>query len=283
MGKVWVKNAASPLKKLMVSPPKFYWPQAIHESARNWMMHGEAAQNDALVREWQEMQTALREAGAEVIEVAPDRRLQLQALARDFGACVREGVVMGHFRHPARQKEVKVYEKRLRELGIPVIARCSAGCFEGGDFTMLDEHTLAIAVSDRTDKAGLANLREQLCNYGYTVTSVPVAPANVHLDTVFNVVAERTAIALCRELPYGFAQMLKRRGFTVLDAAGDITPRHACDALGLGNGKVLVIAENREVNEKLKALGLSLLEVSFEKSVLQDAGPHRYVFPLERW
>jgi len=190
---------------------------------------------------------------------------------------------MGHFRHPARQKEGKVYEKRLREMGVPVIARCSAGCFEGGDFFMVDEHTLAIGIADRTDKSGVSSLREQLANYGYTVTAVPVAPACVHLDSVFNIVAEKTALTAARELPYGFVQMLKRRNYTLIDITCDLVPRHACDVLALGDGKVLAIAGNKDVNDKLRALGLNVIEADFQESVPSGGGPHRMAFPIERW
>ncbi|MHA6569366.1 arginine deiminase family protein, partial [Escherichia coli] len=100
---------------------------------------------------------------------------EVKTFARDFGAMVKEGAIMGHFRHPARQVESAAYEKKLKELGVPIIARTNAGCFEGGDFWMLDEHTLAFGLVDRTDIAGVDILREHLQKYGYTVVGVPVA------------------------------------------------------------------------------------------------------------
>ena len=56
----------------------------------------------------------------------------------------------------------------LREMGVPIVARVNAGCMEGGDFWMIDEHTLAWGMVDRTDEQGVASLRHQLEKFGYT-------------------------------------------------------------------------------------------------------------------
>ena len=41
---------------------------------------------------------------------------------------------------------------------------------------MIDEHTLAFGQVDRTDQAGVDNLRDQLQKFGYTVVGVPCPP-----------------------------------------------------------------------------------------------------------
>lgn len=63
--------------------------------------------------------------------------------------------MIGHFRHPVRQAEAVAYENKLKEMGVPIVARVNAGCMEGGDFWMIDEHTLAWGQVDRTDQAGV--------------------------------------------------------------------------------------------------------------------------------
>lgn len=126
---------------------------------------------------------------------------------------------------------------------------------------MIDEHTIAFGLVDRTDEAGLANLREQLAKFGYTVVGVPVPPANLHLDMVFNIVAERVCIAAVDELPYNFIQMLKRRNFEIIPVKSELVFKHGCNVQALGNGKVLAIKNNATVNDKMKALGLNVIEV----------------------
>jgi N-dimethylarginine dimethylaminohydrolase len=261
MADVFVSNATNVLEKILVCSPQYYVFNGINEITKSWMEKGESERNDVMVKEWNELMDAYRDNGVEVFEMKPDPTMQVQTFARDFGGCVREGAIIGRFRHPARQCETPVYEAKLQELGVPVIARCNAGCFEGGDIWMIDEHTIAFGLVDRTDEAGLANLREQLAKFGYTVVGVPVPPANLHLDMVFNIVAERVCIAAVDELPYNFIQMLKRRNFEIIPVKSELVFKHGCNVQALGNGKVLAIKNNATVNDKMKALGLNVIEV----------------------
>jgi len=282
MSEIFVPNATNVLQKVLVCSPKYYVFNAINEITKSWMEKGETEQNDLMVKEWNELMDAYRANGVEVVEMTPDKNMQVQTFARDFGGCVKEGAIIGHFRHPARQVETVAYEEKLKEIGVPVIARCNAGCFEGGDIWMLDEHTIAFGQVDRTDAAGVANLRDQLEKYGYTVVGVPCPPANLHLDMVFNIVAEKTCIAAVDELPYNFIQMLKRRNFEIIPVASELVFKHGCNVQALGDGKVLAIKNNKTVNDKMKALGLNVIEVDLCQILKAGGGPHCMTFPIKR-
>ncbi|MBL4954708.1 hypothetical protein JK635_21350 [Neobacillus sp. YIM B02564] len=278
----YVKNATNKLEKVLVCSPKYYKFNAINEITKSWMEKGDAEKNDVMVHEWEYLLQAYRDSGVEVIEMEPDPQLEVMTFARDFGGMVKEGAIIGHFRHPARQRETEVYEAKLKELGIPVIARVNAGCFEGGDIWMLDEHTIAFGLVDRTDEAGVANLRDQLSKYGYTVVGVPVPPANLHLDMVFNIVTEDVCLAATRELPYNFLQMVKRRGFTIIDVPSEEVFRHGCNVQALGNNKVIAIENNRTINNQMKEAGVEVIEVPFVQVLHGGGGPHCLTFPLKR-
>lgn len=279
---VYVSNATNVLKEVIVCSPKFYVFNAINEITKSWMEKGETEQNERMVAEWQTLVNAYRENGVIVHEVDAHKELEVQTFARDFGAMVKEGAIIGKFRHPARQKETEVYEQKLKELGIPVIARVNAGCFEGGDFWMIDDHTLAFGLVDRTDQAGVDNLREQLAKYGYTVVGVPVPPANLHLDMVFNIVAEKVCIAATEQLPYNFIQMLKRRNYKIIDVPSELVFKHGCNVQALGNGKVLGIENNKSVNEAMEAEGIEVIKLPLEQILKAGGGPHCMTFPVRR-
>ena len=279
---IYVSNATNVLKEVIVCSPKFYVFNAINEITKSWMEKGETEQNERMVAEWQTLVNAYRENGVIVHEVDAHKELQVQTFARDFGAMVKEGAIIGKFRHPARQKETEVYEQKLKELGIPVIARVNAGCFEGGDVWMIDDHTLAFGLVDRTDQAGVDNLREQLAKYGYTVVGVPVPPANLHLDMVFNIVAEKVCIAATEQLPYNFIQMLKRRNYKIIDVPSELVFKHGCNVQALGNGKVLGIENNKSVNEAMEAEGIEVIKLPLEQILKAGGGPHCMTFPVRR-
>lgn len=280
--KVYVRNATNELKKVIVCSPKFYKFNGINEITKSWMEKGEKEHNELMVKEWQTLIDAYKENGVEVVEMEPQPELEVQTFARDFGAMIKEGAIIGKFRHPARQKETAVYEAKLKELGIPIVARCNAGCFEGGDFWMIDEHTLAFGLVDRTDQAGVDNLREQLQKFGYTVVGVPVAPEHLHLDMCFNIVAPKVCLATKSVLLFWFLRMLERRGFNIIDVPEELIAKHGCNVQALGKNKVLGIANNVSVNEKLEAAGVEVIKLPLEQILKAGGGPHCMTYPVQR-
>ena len=279
---IFVSNATNVLKEVVVCSPKFYVFNAINEITKSWMEKGETEQNERMVAEWQTLVDAYKANEVIVHEVDAYKELEVQTFARDFGAMVKEGAIIGKFRHPARQKETEVYEEKLKELGVPIIARVNAGCFEGGDFWMIDEHTLAFGLVDRTDQAGVDNLREQLAKYGYTVVGVPVPPASLHLEKGVTIVAEKICIAATEQLPYNFIQMLKRRNFKIIDVPSELVFKHGCNVQALGNGKVLGIENNKSVNEAMEAEGLKVIKLPLEQILKAGGGPHCMTYPVRR-
>ena len=205
--KIYVSNATNPLKKVMMCSPKYYTFNGINVITSEWMKKGDTEQNDIMVKEWQMLVDAYKDNGIEVVEVEANPKYEVMTFARDYGCMIKEGAVMGHFRHPVRQIEAQSYEAKLKEMGVPIVARVNAGCMEGGDFWMIDEHTLAWGMVDRTDEQGVASLRHQLEKFGYTVVGVPCPPDNLHLDMIFNIVAPQVALACIDQLPYNFLQM----------------------------------------------------------------------------
>lgn len=280
---MFVKNSTGVLKKVMVCPPTHLQLQPINEISRDWINKGENdSQREAALREWGEFVQAYKDNGVEVVEVTPDPNEPLMVFARDFGGCVAEGVIMGHFREPCRRAESAIYEAKLKEEGVPIIARCSAGNFEGGDFWFLDDYTLAIGVVDRTNWDAIANIREQMEKFGYNVIGVQCPPENLHLDMCFNIVADKVCVAATEQLPYSFLKMLKKRGFEIIDVPSELVFRHGCNVQALGNEKVMVVKNNVSVNEKLRALGLKLVEVDLVEILKAGGGPHCMTFPLVR-
>lgn len=279
---VYVTNATNKLTKVMVCPPTYFKYNPINVITAEWIRKGDDEQTDKMVREWQTVVDAYEANGVEVVTVDPQPGCDAMTWARDYGCMIREGAVIGHFRVPVRQKETEFYEAKLRELGIPIVARVNAGCMEGGDFWMLDEHTLVFGEIDRTDDAGVQNLREQLWKFGYTVVGVPVAPENLHMDMCFNIVAPQVCLAVTSVLPFQFLRMLERRNFEIIDVAPEDVFVHGTNVQCLGDGKVIAIEKNKHINDKMRALGLEVIDVPLDQLLHGGGGPHCLTQPLER-
>lgn len=282
MKKHYVKNATNRLKKVLLCPPTYFTFQPINVITEDWLEKGEKANTEACLREHAEFVQAYRENGVEVVLMDPDPNLTYEVFARDFGICVAEGFVMGKFREPVRHGETEAYEAKMRELGVPCIARCTSGAFEGGDFWMLDEHTLAHGVVARTDLDGFKNVQRQMWEYGYTMVPIFCKRENLHLDMCFNIVGEKVAVVCKEALPYEFLNLLERRHFTLIDVPQSGVFRHHCNLQALGDDRVLTFKNNKEVNAQMKALGLKTVEIDLIEILKGGGGPHCMTFPLER-
>ena len=103
--KVYVRNATNPLKKVMMCSPLYYTFNGINVITSEWMKKGDTEKNDVMVAEWQMLVDAYKDNGIEVVLVDPRPEFQVMTFARDYGCMVKEGAIMGHFRHPVRQVE----------------------------------------------------------------------------------------------------------------------------------------------------------------------------------
>jgi N-dimethylarginine dimethylaminohydrolase len=280
--KIWNNSAIAPLKKVLLCKPEYHEFQPINVITAKWLAENQHSNHTAIMREHDELAAAYEANGVEVIRVTPDPSLPYMVYARDFGASIAEGVIMGSFKQPVRQGETVLYEAKLKELNVPIVARTTAGAFEGGDFWFLDEYTIAQGVIERTDVDGFRNVKAQVEKLGYTMFGVPCESENLHLDMCFNIVGDKIAVVCSEALPKFFMKMLDKRGFTLIDVPQDGVFKHYCNLQNIGNDKVISFKNNVEVNGKMRALGLEVIELDLVEILKGGGGPHCMTFPLER-
>lgn len=197
MNKIYNNSALTPLKRVVLCPPTYFNFEPINVITEDWLEKGESADVEAFKREHSELARAYEENGVEVIMMEPTPGLPYEVYARDFGAAVAEGVVMGRFREPCRTGESEKYEAKLKELGVPIVARCTSGAFEGGDFWFLDEYTIAQGIVARTDWDGFANVRRQLEEKDTRLWAFPVGET-ICISTCASTSLPRTWPSLAR-------------------------------------------------------------------------------------
>lgn len=277
---MYVKNGTGVLKQVLVSRPSFLKPAPINEIAKKW----ESTTLDVEKMEWEHQlfTDAYRSAGVDVVYLPSDIDRPNSVFARDFGGCIKEGYVLGKFKHSLREKEHTDYQKRMKELGIPLIAKVENGLFEGGDFAFLDESTIAIGMADRTNETGVEEIRTGLEPYGYRILGVPLKPEYLHLDMCFNLVDNHLAIAYEDGLPKEFKQELFRLGIKIITVSEDAIFAHGCNLQALGNRRVLSLRQNNSLNLALKQQGMTVIELAITEILKAGGGPHCMTFPLIR-
>lgn len=277
---MYVKDGTSRLKKVLVSRPQFLKPAPINEIAKKWK--DTVMDVPTMLREHELFVGAYKKAGVEVEFLEPDEERPNSVFARDFGGCVKEGYIMGRFKLDMRYKEHIDYKKRMEELGIPMIGEVKEGLFEGGDFMFMNEHWVAVGMADRTNEAGLVEIKKILEPLGYEVTGVSLKKEYLHLDMCFNLVDDHLAVSYRQGLPEEFRELLAKRNIEIIDVPEEAIYLHGCNLQALGEHRVLSLKQNECVNEKLAAKGMEVIELDITEILKAGGGPHCMTFPLLR-
>lgn len=282
MDKCFVRNSTGTLKKVLLCPPDYMKLQPINVIANKWIEQERGLDIDKCIEEHKELVNIYKENGIEVVLMEPKEGITNEVFARDFGGCVSEGYILGKFKEKIRFRETQEYENKMREIGIPCLVKVEKGIFEGGDFWFLDDNTLAIGTVARTNEIGIQEIRDGLSKFGYSIIPVKCPEKNLHLDMCFNIVAEKIAVVCRQALPDSFIDILNKRGFTLIDIPQEGVFKHQCNLQSIGNEKLISLKSNIEVNRKLRANGLDVIELNASEILKSGGGPHCMTFPLVR-
>ncbi|AQW20861.1 arginine deiminase [Lentilactobacillus curieae] len=118
---------------------------------------------------------------------------------RDPSACIGEGLSINHMTFAARQREslfnqiIIEHHPRFANQGVHVWRdRNHSTRIEGGDELVLNDHVMAIGVSQRTSADAIEDIARNLfkdSNYDTVIAiSIPHNHAMMHLDTVFTMI-----------------------------------------------------------------------------------------------
>jgi N-dimethylarginine dimethylaminohydrolase len=278
----YVKSATGELKQVLLCSPTYLNLSPINKIAEGWLEKGEKIDQQKCLNEHQQLIDIYEKNGINVEILVPTKDLSSQVFARDFGFNIKEGYVLGHFKEAGRQAESQLYAQKLAELGVPIIATCHEGILEGGDFWQLDEKTLAIGTLQRSDEKGIQSIREQLEPLGYRIISVNSKPEYLHLDMIFNIVGENTAVTYYEGLPEEFKNYLDEVGYDLIKVEEEGVFKHFCNLQALGNKRIISLSANTTVNAKLRERGFTVFELHATEILKTGGGPHCMTFPLER-
>ena len=164
---------------LMCRPTYFSVDYAINP----WMDPSRPVDVDLAVRQWTQLQTAYRELGHTVDEIAPIPGLPDMVFAAN-GALVVDGIVYGaQFRYPERAPEAPAYLNWFARHGFDTHEAKHTN--EGEGDILLSDRFLLAGTGFRTDHAAHAEVQEL---FGRPVITLQLVDARFyHLDTALTV------------------------------------------------------------------------------------------------
>ncbi|MBZ5654581.1 MAG: arginine deiminase [Acidobacteriia bacterium] len=207
----------------------------------------------------------LTEAGAEVVCLPPSDALTLDAVyAHDSSLATNEGLVLMNPGKTSRVAEARAHANVCAQFGSSVFGEIRVpGTSEAGDMVWLDPKTLLIGHGYRTNKAGIDQMRALLAPKGVDVLSAPLPygpgpSACLHLMSLMSMLDVQTILVDLPWLAVETVELLKARGFRLIEIAYSERDTLACNVLSLGSKRLVAIEENVSTNRRLREAGFDV-------------------------
>jgi N-dimethylarginine dimethylaminohydrolase len=241
------------------------------------------AEHDELCRQ-------LESTGAEVIHLPAAADLSLDAVyTHDPSLATDQGLIGLNPGKPNRVPEARHHVEFSGGLGIPTAGQVHPpGKTEAGDMIWLDSTTLLIGEGYRTNAAGIAQLRALARPHDVEVIAAPLPygqgpSACLHLMSLMSLLDERTALADLPWLAVETVELLKFRGFSLIEIDYSERETLACNVLSLGDKRLLALEENQKTNQRLRQAGFDVRTLAgSELCVNGGGGPTCLTRPLLR-
>ncbi len=194
------------------------------------------------------------------------------AIATDFGMIICNMGKIDRLNEPNAQK--KYYQKNK----IPFLGEIkSPGTIEGGDVAWLDEKTLAVGHTYRTNEEGIDQLKQLLEPKGIEIVIVELPHYNgksdvFHLMSIFSPVDKDLAVVYSPLMPIKFRNELIKRGYKFVEVPDEEFESMGCNVLALAPRKCLMVQGNPKTEQELLTIGCEVINYQGEEISLKGGG-----------
>jgi N-dimethylarginine dimethylaminohydrolase len=260
---------------------------AKHWEALNYL--GKPDINIAL-QEYDAFEQVFKDNNVELLYLPEDDTVNMDSIyCRDAAIATDKGMIICNMGKEGRMKEPAAEQRAFEANGIPVLGVITApGTLEGGDVAWLDEKTLAVGHTYRSNEEGIRQLTNLLAPLGVTVMSVPMphykGPSDVfHLMSVLSPVDKNLAVVYSPLIPIVFRNELIARGYELVEVPDQEFDSMGCNVLALAPRVCLMVKGNPITKSRLEKAGCKVIEYQgAEISVKGGGGPTCLTRPVMR-
>jgi len=243
------------------------------------------------IEEYTLFEQILKDNGATVFYLPEEDRVNMDSIyCRDAAIATNAGMIICTMGKLGRIYEPDAEKKAFIANGIEILGEIKApGTVEGGDVAWLDEHTLAVGHSYRTNPEGIRQLTALLQPLGVTVITVSLphykgASDVFHLMSVLSPVDNNLLVVYSPLIPIVFRNLLLEKGFQLVEVPDEEFDSMGCNVLALAPRVCLMVKGNPVTKSRLETAGCTVLEYKGEEiSVKGGGGPTCLTRPLQRY
>jgi N-dimethylarginine dimethylaminohydrolase len=245
---------------------------------------------EASVNEYEGFRDVLLQHGITLLELpssAPEATMD-SIYARDASVVCEKGVILCNMGKTQRRMEPELQKNFYHSSGIPVVGQIEGdGRLEGGDVAWLDEETLVVGRSYRTNDEGIKQLKS-LLGTSARVVAVDLphwrGPQDVfHLMSIFSPIDRDLAAVYSPLLPIPFRELLVHRGIGLVEVPESEFESMGCNVLAIAPRHCLMVAGNPKTRAELEEAGATVEEFKGDHICLPGGGgPTCLTRPLVR-
>jgi len=277
------QTLVAPLRRVLVRAPD---PPAL----ARWREFGWLAEPDPAVaaEQHEALCELLRGAGAEVVYAGSDVGEDPDAVYVFDPVIVSDrGALLLRPGKEGRRGEPVAIAEDLRALGVPVaFEMAEPATAEGGDTMWLDQRTLLVGRSYRTNDAGIRALREALPGVEVLAFDLPRLrgpDACLHLLSLLSPLDDDLVVAYPPLMPIRLLELFAERGIAIVEVPEEEFGSMGPNVLALAPRVAVGVDGNPETRRRMEAAGVdvSVFEGS-EISFKGEGGPTCLTRPLLR-
>lgn len=222
------------------------------------------AQHDAMAE-------AYRANGVMVHYVDPaERPSPNQMFCADLFFMTHEGAILARPASTVRAGEERQVQRRLADLGVPILRGLSGrATFEGADAMWLDETTIIVGRGLRTNSATIEQIWQYALDASLELIAVDMPYGTMHLMGMLRIFDRNLAMAWPRLTPHAAVEALRDRGYEVgfLPDLDYTSLGRAFNVVTLGPRRILMVAGYPEVERAYEAHGVECVTVEADELV----------------
>jgi N-dimethylarginine dimethylaminohydrolase len=276
-----VRSMVAPLRRVAVRPPSLRGDYP----AAHW---AQPLDLDLLQRQHTAFVALLERLGCRVEILDPAEDMPDAIFTYDPAFVVPSGVIELRGAKAARAGEPPLLATQVQDLGVPLAGRLTApATADGGDMFWLDDTTLAVGRTYRTNQAAHDQLRAILEPIGVTVESFDM-PHDLgpeyclHLMSVVSPVRENLAVVYERLAPVPLLQALAARGIETVAVPEEDYLSLGCNVLAVAPSVVVMAAGNEATAKALRDHGVEVHTYEASEINKGEGGPTCLTRPILR-
>lgn len=246
---------------------------------------------DKAIGEYENFEAVLKDYAAEIFHLPEDDAVNMDSVyCRDAAVATNSGMIICNMGKEARMNEPFAEKKAFDAAGIPVLGSIiEPGTLEGGDVAWLDEKTLAVGHTYRTNEEGIHQLKTLLHPMDVEVITVPLPHYKgmsdvFHLMSILSPVDKDLAVVYSPLMPIAFRNLLLKKGYQLVEVPDEEFDSMGCNVLALAPRVCLMVEGNPATQKALEAAGCKVIVYKGEEiSVKGGGGPTCLTRPVSRY